>query len=138
MHSIDGLSRAPRPPQVEQTGTVSQTHSLHLMQNLLRLSVSQLAYLRNIFPEAAFSERTLEGTLGPSRTHAAPRSLSALSAPQRNAGLRLKTLQKGAVADADRLMDWVDGMFDAIAHKVAARRPPARSHTHASGHACAP
>ena len=39
----------------------SEKESLHFVKKLLAISVSNIAYLRSIFPERAFGDRTLEG-----------------------------------------------------------------------------
>eukprot|EP01135_Chromosphaera_perkinsii_P004811 Nk52_evm42s296 gene=Nk52_evmTU42s296 len=70
--------------------TPTQQQSLNLVKNLLKTTISNISYLRNLFPEDTFHDRGLEG-------------------------LQLKVLKRGNCPGADLLMNWMEkGCFDAL------------------------
>jgi hypothetical protein len=43
--------------QKQSSKAISETQSLALMRNMLRLSISTICYTRNLFPKSCFAER---------------------------------------------------------------------------------
>lgn len=75
------------------TDLCTEVQSAQFVKKLLAVGVSNLMYLRAIFPEGAFTERELDG-------------------------LRLKVLRDNATCpNAGRLTAWVKACFDAIDKK---------------------
>eukprot|EP01134_Creolimax_fragrantissima_P007354 CFRG7354T1 len=76
-----------------KTASITEMVSLTLMKNLMRTTISSVAYLRGFFPDEVFNDRQLEG-------------------------LKLKLMKRGVCEQADLLMDWLElGCFDAMEKK---------------------
>ena len=67
-----------------------KTQSAHLVKKLVSIGISNIAYLRHLFPEAAFADRSLED-------------------------MSLKVLrQKSGCPEAEKMVTWLQGLFEAI------------------------
>lgn len=80
---------------------VTQTQSLAVMKNLVRASISEVCFLRNLFPEDCFKSASFGNT-----------TVRALM-PRESA----PTGEPGAIIneDAARLVAWQDAAFEALA-----------------------
>jgi len=85
----------------------TRTQSAVLMKKLLAVSVSNIAYLRALLPESAFSERKL----GAGALAGGPASID--SPALKNATTNLKILRDDSPA-ASQLIQWLKGSFDAM------------------------
>ncbi|KAG2375185.1 hypothetical protein C9374_010189 [Naegleria lovaniensis] len=78
--------------QQSRTQSVTYEESLTLMRNLMRTAISSVCYLRNIFPEDCFQDKSLSG-------------------------INIKSLQP-ANDEARTLIDWLEkGVFEALKKK---------------------
>ncbi|KAI5789090.1 HORMA domain-containing protein [Geopyxis carbonaria] len=102
----------------EQTSEqlIKQEQSSCLIKTILAASVGSLAYLRAFFPENCFSHLRYNGD--PTETYS---DFSKLGSPNPDieaigltCGPKITRLKKGVNPTADTLLDWLDGIFQAL------------------------
>ncbi|KAJ5066293.1 horma domain-containing protein [Anaeramoeba ignava] len=82
-----------RLAQKTRTETTTENQSMTLVRNILRTTISSIAYLRYLFPEENFYDRSI-------------------------AGINIKSLQPLGNSEAKQLCDWLEyGVFDALSKK---------------------
>ena len=103
------------PAVVQQQQAVQLKQSLQLVQSLLGVSFGTIAFLRDFFPETAFTKVRFN-------LNTFPGSYEAFSAAERPhssdtaRGFSVTRLQRGAVPAADRMLDWLEeGVFPMLA-----------------------
>ncbi|KAI0053877.1 hypothetical protein FA95DRAFT_1600397 [Auriscalpium vulgare] len=100
--------------------TITAPQSLQTVQTLLRAGLGCIAYLRDLLPQENFSRSLLTSANSSSlSTHASDSStatpLHSESGKTSNvSGFQVMTVARGWSAEGDRLLDYMDGIFDAL------------------------
>jgi len=78
---------------IEKQEQITEQQSLIVVRNLMRTATSTICYLRNLFPEECFIDRSISG-------------------------LQIKSLQPES-KESKTLIDWLEkGVFDALQKKI--------------------
>ncbi|SLM33351.1 Zinc finger, RING/FYVE/PHD-type [Lasallia pustulata] len=108
---------------------VDQQQSFEMVQTLLMSSLANLAYLRDLFPDMCFGQRDYAAV--PRDLHCSYKSfvndnlpltdsLAVVKQSKASGARPLMILLRGKTPQVDKVLEWLDGIFDALRKSVLA------------------